>query len=354
MGSTMGLLERYLSKFERLIDPLREQRIKERFQRVFRWERVENLPFCWSDVPPILDLDWPDFPYNDTFVDREKMLLAQLRPPFLHYTTGDDYPLGIRANYGTVILPSILGARWQLTENSMPWAHHLVGRDAIKRLIDSGNPSPRSGLGGECLDTASYYREVLAEYPGLANAVRIYHPDLQGPFDVAHLLWGPDIFLAFYDCPEMVHELLSLVTRTFITWLKQWKETVGEANDWTVHWNVWQRGGVMLRDDTAVMLSTDQYREFIQPYDQQVLDIFGGCIHFCGRGDQFAPVMIKSRHLYGLNITQPELNDMHRIWDLCQQERIVLLDLNEDYLPHNVTTGVNVRRSWSANQGKAR
>lgn len=349
----MTILEHYLSKFERLIDPPREERIAECYQRIFRWEEVEHLPFCWSDLPPVADQDWPDYPYNDTFVDREKMLLAQLRQAFLHYSTGDDYPLAIRANYGTVILPSIFGARWQLTENSLPWAHHVEGRDAVRRLIDAGIPTPRSGLGAACLDTAIYYREALMHYPGLSGTVRIYHPDLQGPFDVAHLLWGPDIFLAFYDCPELVHELLGLVTHTYTAWLKQWKETVGEENAWTVHWNVWQRGGAMLRDDTAVLLSADQYRDFIQPYDQQVLDVFGGCIHFCGRGDHFVPEMVKSHHLYGLNITQPELNDMTRIWDLCQARRIVLLDLDEHYLPPMVRTGVSIRRSWRERQDNA-
>lgn len=346
----MTILEHYLAKFERLIDPRREERIAERFQHIFCWEDVECLPFCWSDLPPVADQDWPDYPYNDTFIDREKMLLSQLCPAFLHYATGDDYPLGIRANYGTVILPSILGARWQLTDNSMPWAHHLEGRDDIRRLIDAGIPASRSGLGAACLDTANYYREVLSAYPGLAGAVRIYHPDLQGPFDVAHLLWGPDIFLALYDCPEMVHELLGLVTQTYIAWLKQWKVALGEENAWTVHWNIWQRGGVMLRDDTAVMLSAKQYREFVQPYDQQVLDVFGGCIHFCGRGDQFVGDMTQSSHLYGLNITQPELNNMTRIWEMCQTRQIVLLDINESYLPPMARTGVSVRRSWSASQ----
>jgi hypothetical protein len=346
----MGILEHYLSKFARLIDPLREERIAQLYQQVFRWEHVERLPFCWSDMPPVADQDWPDYSYNETFVDREKMLLSQLRPAYFHYTTGDDYPLAIRANYGTVILPSVLGARWQLTDNSLPWAHHLEGRDAIKKVIDAGIPSPRAGLGTACLETASYYREVLSSYPELASAIHVYHPDLQGPFDVAHLLWGPDIFLAFYDCPELVHKLLDLVTQTYISWLTHWKEVVGEENTWTVHWNIWQRGGVMLRDDTAVLLSASQYREFIQPYDQQVLDVFGGCIHFCGRGDHFVTEMVKSQKLYGLNITQPELNDMEKIWDLCQARRIVLLDLNEHYLPEEVKTGVSLRRSWIASQ----
>jgi len=346
----MTILERYLSKFDQMIDPAREERVAGRYRAVYRFEELEKPPFCWSDLPPIADPDWPSYPYNDTFNDREKMLLSQLHAPFMHYASGDDHPLTIRANYGTVILPSILGAGWQLTENSMPWAFHLDGRDAIRRLVDNGVPDPRSGLGADCLDTADYYMETLRRYPALSQAVYIYHPDLQGPFDVAHLLWGPDIFLGFYDCADLVHALLQLVTETYIVWLRYWKTVVGEGNEWTMHWNNWQRGGTMLRDDSAVMLSPGQYREFVQPYDQQVLDEFGGCIHFCGRGDQFVNDMAASSNLYGLNITQPELNNMQKIVDLCQQHRLVLIDMQEEYVPAEMKAGVTLRRSWIASQ----
>ena len=84
--------------------------------------------------------------------------------------------------------------------------------------------------------------------------------------------------------PELVHALLDLVTRTYIAWLTLWKRELGEGNDFTSHWSIMMRGGAMLRDDTPVMLSPAQYDTFVKPYDQRVLDVFGGCIHFCGRG----------------------------------------------------------------------
>ncbi|NLV74811.1 MAG: hypothetical protein GXY52_09050 [Chloroflexi bacterium] len=344
-------LHTYLAKFERIARPERDERIAARFRAVFEGEPLEQLPFVWSDLPPLADADWPAPAYNDSFEDRELMLLEQLRAGYLHYQTGDDYPVTIRANYGTVILPSIFGADWQLTESSMPWAHHLPNRDAIRALLDRGVPDVRAGLGERCLDTTQYYREILVHYPALSQITQIYHPDLQGPFDVAHLLWGPDIFLGFYDCPEMVHALLDLVTETYIAWLRAWKKAAGNGNDWTVHWNLWQRGGTMLRDDSAVMLSTAQYREFVQPYDQRVLDAFGGCIHFCGCGDQFIADMVTSRNLYGINMSQPELNNMPRLLDLCRQHKLVFLNLDEAYTPADATTGITLLRSWRASQG---
>ncbi len=350
-------LARYLARFERLIEAGREERAARAYRRVFAWEATEALPFIWEDwgdAPPVADPDWPEYPYNDAFYDPGMMLLNQLREPFWHYQLGDDYPLAIRTNYGTVILPSILGGRYQLTETSLPWAHPLEGGAcAIRRLVERGMPDPRAGLGARCYETAAFYRETLQEYPALASAVRIYHPDLQGPFDVAHLLWGAEILTALYDEPELVHALLDLVTQTYIAWLRAWQSWIGEDTALTAHWNFMMRGGAMVRDDTAVMLSAAHYRAFVQPYDQRILDAFGGCLHFCGRGAAFVGDMADSRNLYGLHISQPELNDMEAIWRLAQERRLVLLGLPEAYAPPGAAAGATLRRSWRTHHGRA-
>jgi len=346
------MLTKYLAKFERAIQDDLYTRVEEAYRRIFAWENVEELPYVWSDLPPVADEDWPDYDYNDTFADREKMLLSQLRAPFLHLQAKDYHPLAIRANYGTVILPSVFGATYQLTETSLPWAHHLPDRAAIRRLIDAGVPDLRAGLGGTCFETAEYYMGQLAPYPALSRETHIYHPDLQGPFDVAHLLWGPDIFLALFDCPDVVHELLDLIVCTYIAWLSHWKELVGEGNDFTTHWSIMMRGGTMLRDDTPVMLSQVQYLEFVKPYDQLLLDAFGGCIHFCGCGDQFIEPMAASDNLYGINASQPELNDMGKLWRATRQHRLVILSLPEAYLPSDTHTGVTLARSWRDNHSE--
>ena len=347
------MLEGYLIKFNRKLGDGYYEGVRQAYERVFAWEEMDELPYVWSDLPPIDDEDWPEYAYNGAFVDREKMLLSQLRGPYFHYQARDYHPLAIRANYGTVILPTLFGASYQLTESSMPWVHHLPDRDAVRRIIDAGIPDPCTGLGSTCFEAAEYYMEVLARYPNLARATQIYHPDLQGPFDVAHLLWGPDIFLALYDCPDVVHELLDLVTRTYVDWLKRWKALVGEGNDFTAHWSIMMRGGTMIRNDTPVMLSSTQYDEFVKPYDQRLLNAFGGCVHYCGRGDQFVESMAESEYLYGIHVSQPELNDMDRLWRVTRDHRLVLLDLSGEYVPANARRGVTVRRSWQARRDEA-
>lgn len=340
--NTQALLDRYLARFGRTLDLTRQRQAEETCRRALAFEPVPELPYVLRNGLEAADADWPTLAYNDTFGDPAKMLLDQLRAPYLHHQLGDYHPLNIRCNYGTVILPSVFGATYQLTETSLPWAHHLPDRNAVRALVDRGVPDLHSGLGGRCFETAAYYREALSGYSKLSQAIVIYHPDLQGPFDVAHLLWGPDIFYALYDCPDLVHALLSLVTETYRQWMWAWKAFIGEGNEFTTQWNFYMPGGIMLRDDTPVMLSTEHYEAFVKPYDQALLDEFGGCIHFCGRGDAFIESMCHSRHLYAIHSSQPELNDVERLVRSTLARGIALLGLPAEYLPSGCETGVIV------------
>jgi hypothetical protein len=338
-------LHRYLAKFEAAVDLEHQARARQACRRVFEGQPVDEIPYVLTGESAGLDTDWPTFDYNDTFADQEKMLLDQLRAPFLHDQVKDYHPLNIRTNYGTVILPSVLGAGYQLTETSLPWVHHLEGRNAVIDLVGRGVPDLRTGLGERCFETARYYQRVLSDYPRLGRAIAIYHPDLQGPFDVAHLIWGPDILYALYDCPELVHALLRLVVETYRQWMRAWKALTGEGNAFTTHWNLYIKGGIMLRDDTPVMLSPVHYEEFVRPYDQELLDEFGGCIHFCGRGDRFIASMCRSRNLYGVNASQPELNDVDLLIESARANGLVLLGLREEFLPAGTQAAAIVLRS---------
>ncbi len=337
-------LRHYLGKFEARLDLEHVARVRDACRRAFAFEPLPELPYVLTSDLEAPDLDWPTYPYNDAFRDPAKMLLNELHAPYLHHQLRDYHPLNIRANYGTVILPSLFGVGYQLTETSLPWAHHLGSRAEIERLIARGVPDLEAGLGGTCFNTLRFYQETLADYPGLSQAVSVYHPDLQGPFDVAHLIWGPDILVALYDCPELVGALLALVTETYARWMRRWKALAGEGNDFTTHWSFHIRGGIMLRDDTAVMLSARHYERFVKPYDQALLDEFGGCIHFCGRGDAFIASMCRSRNLFGINCSQPELNDTALLIHSAQANRLVLLGLPERYLPAGAETGVILYR----------
>ncbi len=343
----LDIHKRWIAKLAGMIDPDRVARCRKVVRRVFDFEPVEELPFVAR--PPADDggEPWPTYPYNDAFDDPEKMLVNQLGMVYDGLRAADYRPPNIRAHFGTVILASVLGGPWQLTDNSLPWAHHLEGgADAIRTLADRGPGEPKSGLGGRCFQTVAFYRDALAEIPPLADAIDIYHPDLQGPYDVAHLLMGPDIFLAGYDEPELVERLVGVVTETYRRFIRAWADEVGfaDGDGLTTHWNFTIRGRIMLRNDTTILLRPEHYRRFVQPFDARLLSEFGGAIHFCGRADHLVDLMLETEGLTALNSSQPELNDHGRMLRTAQQRRAVLLGWPARMLPDDVRTGVVVAR----------
>lgn len=319
--------KRWIAKLASIVDLDYQSRCRQAWLRLWNDEPMEPLPQAPASPAEDGDEQWPTYPYNDAFVDPEKMLMNELGQVYARVRQRSIAPLNIRPNYGTVILASILGGPWQLTDNSLPWAHELPGgRDAIGKLIDNGPADPTRELGGRCFATADYYRHVLAEFPPLDRAIDIYHPDLQGPYDVAHLVMGPDIFVAGYDEPELVERLVDVVTASYAAFIRLWGERVGfaDADGLTTHWSFYIRGRIMLRNDTTILLRPEQYLQFVQPFDARLLSEFGGTIHFCGKADQVFEPMLDTAGLAGVHMSQPELNNESRLRALAAARRLVV------------------------------
>lgn len=263
---------------------------------------------------------WPQVTTNQAIRDRELMLVAQLAKPYAIACRRTREIPNIRCNYGTGILSSLFGAEvfWMPDElDTLPTTRALEGEDPLSQLLAGGEPELTAGWGGQVFETGEYFKEMLAPYPKLSEAVWIYHPDLQGPIDIAELLLGTQLLLAFYDRPEDVKALMELLTGTYIRFMKRWLEVVPprENGRYMAHWQRLFKGQVLLREDSLVNLSPDIYSEFVKPYDERILAEFGGgAIHFCGRVDHCIDIMTDSEHLTAVNMSQPELNDMERIF----------------------------------------
>ena len=87
------VVKKYLSKLEDMIDLEHQQHAREVCRRVFAFEDVAELPYISGDLSAAPDQDWPQYAYNDTFVDQDKMLLDQLRNTFFHNQLRDYHPL---------------------------------------------------------------------------------------------------------------------------------------------------------------------------------------------------------------------------------------------------------------------
>ena len=142
------------------------------------------------------------YPYIQAFTDPEKMLYNELISSFSSIVNSvklkDFFPLHIRSNHGIGILASMFGANVTIMGDSMPWVESLKSEMSIKEAAENGVPDFKSGLGEKVIGTCQYYREKLSGYPKCREAIRISQPDLQGPFDIAHLLIGTEIYYMLY------------------------------------------------------------------------------------------------------------------------------------------------------------
>jgi len=175
----------------------------------------------------------------------------------------------------------------------------------------------------------STFAKVLASQQfGQANSL-IGREVAYMPPNAAEVVWGSDIFLAFYEEPELLRDLLDLITRTYAAFMRQWHARVQPEDGESTHWEIRHRGRLMIRNDSLMNLSPGLYVEYVRPLDQRLLDEFGGgAIHFCGKGSHYIEAMSQVRGLYGIQMSQPHLNDMETIYRHTVDKGIPLLSFD--------------------------
>ena len=269
---------------------------------------------------------------NDALHDTELMLDFELEGLSRKLSRPSDV-LGIRANYGTGIISSMFGAQifeMPRENKTLPTTRSFNDSDKIRDLLDRGVPSLTAGFGGDVLNFGEYCSEIFEKYPKIKKYVRIYHPDTQGPLDIAELLWGGEMFYEMYDDPDFVHDTLRLITDTYKAFLDKWYSIVPKERELSVHWNTMHRGNIMIRLDSAMNISCDFYNEFSKPYDKELFDYFGGgCLHFCGRGDHYIESACEIESMLGFNLSQPHLNDMKTIFSAAEKGGKRILSLRD-------------------------
>ncbi len=326
--TTVAMLE----DIERRIDPDAEADFREQWRAFLKNEFTGDI-FC----PRRATLSKPSFAYpnvhiNDAIEDYDLMLQSELSS--LSYCLGNpSRTLGLwLGGYGTGTLSSVLGAEIFVVPREMntpPTTHVLGSDDRIREIVERGVPSLEGGFGRRVFECGEYFAEVFSKYPKISSFVNMFHPDLQGPLDIAELLWGGDMFYAMYDEPELVHGLLSLITETFTAFMKRWQTIFPLHPEINCYKFYHYLGGILLRCDSAMNLSPSLYREFAVPYDTELYARFGGgAMHFCGRGDHYIEALSLVPGLTGVNLAQPHYNDMETIYKNTVDRGIKILMLD--------------------------
>lgn len=143
-------------------------------------------------------------------------------------------------------------------------------------------------------------------------------PCLSSPFNEAINLYGQQILFAMYDDAAAVHrdlrvitDLIKSLTRWYLdTMPRQWFQAVASSARFR------PPGYGHICGCSCQLLSGGQYREFVAPYDEEVLAVFpnGGMIHLCGRHTQHVPAWRAMRSLKAVQVNDAASADLPAYW----------------------------------------
>ena len=112
------------------------------------------------------------------------------------------------------------------------------------------------------------------------------------------------------------------------------------ANSLATHWSMMHKGKIMIRTDSGMNLSPEIYDEFIRPYDQRLLNEFGGgAVHFCGRGSHYIASTCSMGRMYAIAMSQPHLNEMETIYRNTIDKGIKLLGFDKQHAKDALAAG---------------
>lgn len=332
-------LDLLLGKIADLVDLDHCKRVDALYRKALGYEQIDRPPLVVQSAfgaTMKLPRPWDSFrryTYRETFEYPSAMLQNQLLDRVVPgVLLRDDSPLAVRNNHGTIQIASILGGNWRLVEDHYPWVEPLKPIEGLEQVARSADAIPDdAGVLSRAIDTLRFYRQKLDDYPPLSEVIQISLPDLQGPLDTAEQLWGSDIYYAFHeDRNGLLQDLLAKVTRTTVEVSRKLRQHARDRLDPfanTQHTYVIP-GRIMIRDDSAVLLSPSSYAEVVAPHDSRLLKEVGtGSIHFCGNGQHLVDSLLKVEGVRGLDFGQPRLMDTKWIYSRCSQAGIALTNL---------------------------
>jgi hypothetical protein len=336
-------LAKCLDDLEARIDPRQEEQLEREWTDFSKGLYGSGIFMPGRTRPSAPGFEWPKVSVNAALADKDTMAIQQYGMCSQMLEAANGYIMNVRCNFGSSIIPLLFGVELFVMDeetNTLPTSWPLNDVDAIERIVDAGVPEIKGGFTEPVLEMGAFYADIAEHYPKIGRFVHIYHPDFQGPMDICEVVWGSSIFYAIYDQPELVQALLTTVTETYIRFMQAWLEVVPFRQGFNAHWGFFHKGNVMLRDDSAMNFSPDMFDQFIRPYDQRLLDEFGGgAIHFCGKGDHYIERLSQMDNVYAIHMSQPEYNDMETIYTHTVDKGINILGLQPEVAQASVAEG---------------
>jgi hypothetical protein len=278
----------------------------------------EGRPF--TRLPCIVSMptppDWPSYSFTQCWDDIEKNFMSGMGQVYAGALLRDDRVCQIEPNYGCVQIPELFGVPSHVTDEGSSMSAGLNDTEKVREIVAAGVPSFDSALNRKAEAFEDFTREVLSQYEKLSQCVHLNLPDLNGPFDLACLIWGRGILTALYDEPELVESLMDLSTETYIQYGTYHKRRIGDSMDsaWHSCGVLLVHGGVRVSDDSAILVSGEVFRRLIKPRTLRAFAPFhGGWTHFCGNGNHFLGELLDMEPVHYLHLGNPDDHDLLEI-----------------------------------------
>lgn len=149
---------------------------------------------------------------------------------------------------------------------------------SLDQLLRDPFPDPEiSGLMPEMRNRIDNIKKKVPDH------FNIHLPDIQGPFNLAHLILGTEVFTSPYTDPGKFHTAMQKITDFWIQARKILIDWIGPERISPWYWS-----DNIVCECSVNMISPAMYREFVLPYDRQIAEAIGSiAIHPCSGSHVF-------------------------------------------------------------------
>jgi hypothetical protein len=168
---------------------------------------------------------------------------------------------------GTGTLPASFGIELDAGLGYTP-----KGSRPLEAVLAEGMPDPEtSGILPEIREDIEATKALTPEW------VEISLPDMQGPFNIAHMILGDEAFIAPYEEPERFAALMTLITDFYLAVFDTLKGWIGPAR-----FSPFPGSTIRIAECSVNMLSPECYLEHVFPHDLRMAEHWGRiAIHPC-------------------------------------------------------------------------
>lgn len=237
---------------------------------------------------------------NHVLCDRE------MGPPREGWTLSVDFQNSYDAGW--------FGAPLRCDGNAVPDTVEILREDK-QRLYEMECPDPlRGGLMGRAVEFYEYMHDRCRnlEFEGLL----VWPPrtvpgeGCDGPLDAAYKLRGAaEVCLDMVADPDYYHDLMEFITTCLIRRMKAIRQWRWERHPDSPDRGQFQQPGFGFADDAVVLLSLEQYQEFVFPYHRRLVDEFGDGgrtrVHLCGDAARFFRLLRDRLNVYSFDTGFP-------------------------------------------------